>query len=130
MLRTWIKDQDAIYASPVGTRKHRVDVLLREPEMEQQLHELFLQKQEIGRKIGSMWIHHNARLIYATIHPDRVVRIEGKPVQYREFAFSRGWFTAFLKRKSISLRVSLLFFLFFIKFNELYKHQQRKLKSY
>src|SRR5277367_841658 len=33
------------------------------------LYELFLQK----RRIGSMWIHCNVRLIYADIHPDRVV---------------------------------------------------------
>jgi hypothetical protein len=130
MLREWIKDQDAIYASPVGTRKRRVEVLPKEPEMEQRLHKLFLQKREIERRIGSMWIHCNARRIYADIHPDRVVWTEGKPVQYKEFAFSRGWFAAFLKRKNISLRVSLLFFLFFIKFNKLYRHQQRKPRLY
>jgi hypothetical protein len=55
-----------------------------------------------------MWIHCNARLIYADIYPDQVVREEGKPIVYLGFAFSRGWFTAFLKQKNISLRVHLV----------------------
>ena len=109
MLRGWIKDEDAIYATPKGTRKHRVKVLCKEPEMEQRLYALFLSKREIGRRIGYMWIHRNARLIYTDIYPDRVIRTEGKPIKYQEFAFSRGWFTAFLKRHSILLRVSLFY---------------------
>jgi hypothetical protein len=82
MLREWIKDQDAIYATPKGTRKHRVKVLCKELEMEQRLYALFLSKREIGRKIGYMWIHCNARLIYADIYPNWVIQTEGKPVKY------------------------------------------------
>jgi transposase-like protein len=108
MLREWIKDFNNIYASPKYTRKRRVETRPQEPEMEQQLHKSFLQKQSIGRKIGQKWIERNARMIYADIYPDRVAREEGKLTEYNGFRFSRGWFNGFLKRKHISLHVSII----------------------
>jgi hypothetical protein len=76
--------------------------------MEQQLHKSFLQKQSIERKIGQKWIERNARMIYADIYLDQVVREEGKLTEYKGFRFSREWFNGFLKRKHISLRVSII----------------------
>jgi hypothetical protein len=117
MLRGWIKDRDAIYASSKGTKKRRIDVPTKELEMEQRLHELFLAKRKIGRKIGAKWIERNAQLIYANIYPNRIVREEGKLVVYKEFHFSYGWFTAFLKRKGISLQVIPYLFLYIYIYN-------------
>jgi transposase-like protein len=104
MLRDWIRDYDTINASAKGCRKSRPKVSAKEPQMEQELHELFLQKRAIGRKIGSRWFFQNAQLIYGRIYPQRA---EGKHTTYTGFGFSRGWFEGFLKRRSISLRVSL-----------------------
>jgi hypothetical protein len=42
MLREWIKDQDEIYASPIGIWKRRVAILPKHLEMERRLHKLFI----------------------------------------------------------------------------------------
>jgi len=73
MLRTWIRDYDIINASAKGCRKSRLKVSAKEPQMEQELHELFLQKQLIRRKIGARWFGRNACLIYGQIYPQQVV---------------------------------------------------------
>jgi transposase-like protein len=107
MLRDWIRDYDTINASAKGCQKSRLKASAKEPQMEQELHELFLQKRAIRRKIGARWFFRNAQLIYGQIYPQRVVRAEGKHTTYTGFGFSRGWFEGFIKRKNISLRVSL-----------------------
>ena len=114
MLRTWIETYDEINASPKGSQKNRRETAAKEPEMEQQLHKLFVQKRSIGRKISSKWFQRNARIIYSNIYPHRVVRTEGKQTSYTGFAFSRGWFTGFLRRNGISLRVCIFFLILFI----------------
>jgi hypothetical protein len=107
MLRTWIRDYDTINASAKGCRKSRLKVSAKEPQIEQELHKLFLQKRSIGRKIGARWFDRNACLIYSQIYLQQVVRVEGKQTSYTGFGFSHGWFEGFLKRKGISLQVSL-----------------------
>jgi hypothetical protein len=76
--------------------------------MEQRLHKSFLQKRLIRRKIGQKWIERNARMIYTDIYLDQVVREEGKLTEYIGFCFSHRWFNGFLKRKHISLHVSII----------------------
>ena len=49
MLRTWIWTYNEINASPKGSWKNRRNTTPKEPEMEQELHELFVQKRSIGR---------------------------------------------------------------------------------
>jgi hypothetical protein len=53
MLRTWIRTYDEINASSKGSWKNRRNTTVKELEMEQELHELFLQKRSIGRKIDA-----------------------------------------------------------------------------
>jgi hypothetical protein len=57
MLRTWIQAYDEINASTKGCRKARLNVKAKEPQIEQELHDLFLQKRAISRKINSRWLH-------------------------------------------------------------------------
>jgi len=64
MLRTWIWDYDIINASAKGCQKSRLKVSAKEPQIEQELHELFLQKRLIRRKIRACWFDRNACLIY------------------------------------------------------------------
>jgi hypothetical protein len=118
MLRTWIRDYDIINASAKGCQKSRLKVSAKEPQIEQELHKLFLQKRLIRHKIRARWFDQNARLIYGQIYPQRVVRVKGKQTSYTGFSFSRGWFEGFLKRKGISLRVSLFSILFYRKTNK------------
>ena len=47
MLRTWIQMYDEINASPKGSRKNRQRTTPKEPEMEEELHKLFVQKRAI-----------------------------------------------------------------------------------
>jgi transposase-like protein len=53
MLRTWIQTYDEINASSKGSWKNRRNTTLKEPEMEQELHKLFIQKQSTRRKINA-----------------------------------------------------------------------------
>jgi len=73
MLRTWIRTYDKINASSKGSRKNRQNTTPKEPEMEQELHGLFIQKQSIRRKINAKWFQRNARIIYSNRYPHRVV---------------------------------------------------------
>jgi len=65
MLWDWIWDYDTINASAKGCWKSRLKASAKELQMEQELHDLFLQKRAIGRKIGSCWFFRNAQLIYS-----------------------------------------------------------------
>jgi len=60
MLQTWIQTYDKINASVKGCRKARLNVKAKEPQMEQELHNLFLQKRAISCKINSKWLHWQA----------------------------------------------------------------------
>jgi hypothetical protein len=73
MLQTWIRLYDEINASSKGTRKDRRGTTAKQPQIEQKLYELFLQKRLIGRKVRSRWLYRQARIIYGNIYPNRVV---------------------------------------------------------
>jgi len=51
MLCTWIRDYDNINASAKGCQKSGLHVNAKEPQIEQELHKLFLEKQAIRRII-------------------------------------------------------------------------------
>jgi transposase-like protein len=48
MLRSWINDYDKIKASPKGSRKTGCSQPAKEPQMESQLYDLFIEKRSIG----------------------------------------------------------------------------------
>jgi hypothetical protein len=73
--------------------------------MEDRLYALILEKRQVGRKIGENWIRRHARLEFESLWPERVTIVENRKV-FAGMAFSQGWFSAFLKRKRLSLRVS------------------------
>jgi transposase-like protein len=52
MLRTWIQTYNEINASTRGCQKARLNVKAKELQMEQELHNLFLQKRAISCKIN------------------------------------------------------------------------------
>jgi hypothetical protein len=64
---------------------------------------LILEKRQLGRKVGENWIRRNARLEFEKLWPERVTIVEKKNV-FASIVFSNDWFTAFLKRKNLSLR--------------------------
>jgi hypothetical protein len=53
MLQGWIRDYDTIDTSAKGCQKSRLKASAKEPQIEQELYKLFLQKRAIGRKIGA-----------------------------------------------------------------------------
>ena len=74
--------------------------------MERQLHKQFLQKRSISRSIRRKWLDRHAKIIYAQLYPNRVLKVPSQLTQYKGFCFSNGWFCSFVKRKEISLQVS------------------------
>jgi len=71
--------------------------------MEDRLHGLILEKRRIGRKVGENWIRRHARLEFESLWPERVTIVNKRKV-FAGMVFSQGWFSAFLKRKRLSLR--------------------------
>jgi hypothetical protein len=102
-LRRWKKDVDKIRSLHKGSRKGKVSHPAQYPVLEDRLHALILEKRRVGRKVGENWIRRHARLEFERLWPERVTIVEKKKV-FSGMAFSNGWFTAFLKRKHLSLR--------------------------
>jgi hypothetical protein len=104
-LRQWQKNIDKIRSLHKGSRKGKVSHPAQFPEMEDRLHTLILEKRRIGRKVGENWIRRHARLEFERLWPERVTIVEKRKV-FTGMMFSNGWFSAFLKRKRLSLRQS------------------------
>ena len=102
-LRRWKKDIDKIRSLHKGSRKGKVSHSAQFPEMEDRLHGLILEKRRIGRKVGENWIRRHARLEFESLWPERVTIVNKRKV-FAGMVFSQGWFSAFLKRKRLSLR--------------------------
>jgi transposase-like protein len=102
-LRRWKKDVDKIRSLHKGSRKGKLSHPAQFPVLEDRLHALILEKRQLGRKVGENWIRRHARLEFERLWPERVTIVEKKKV-FAGMAFSNGWFTAFLKRKYLSLR--------------------------
>jgi transposase-like protein len=104
-LRKWKKDVDKIHSLHKGSRKGKVSHPAQFPDMEDRLHALILEKRRLSRQVGENWIRRHARLEFESLWPERVTIVENRKV-FASMVFSNGWFSAFLKRKHISLRVS------------------------
>jgi transposase-like protein len=104
-LRRWKKDVDKIRSLYKGSRKGKVSHSAQFPEMEARLHALILEKRRLGRKVAENWIRRHTRLEFESLWPEKVTIVEKKKV-FAGMVFSNGWFSAFLKRKHLSLRVS------------------------
>jgi hypothetical protein len=102
-LRQWQKNIDKIRSLHKGSRKGKVSHPAQFPEMEDRLHTLILEKRQLGRQVSENWIRRHARLEFESLWPERVTIVEKRKV-FSGMAFSNGWFTAFLKRKHLSLR--------------------------
>ena len=102
-LRRWKKNVDKIRSLSKGSRKAIFNHPAQFPVLEDRLHTLILEKRQIGRKVGENWIRRHARVEFERLWPERVTIVEKKKV-FAGMAFSNGWFTAFLKRKHLSLR--------------------------
>jgi hypothetical protein len=73
--------------------------------MEDRLYALILEKRRIGRQVGEKWIRWHTRVEFESLWPERVTIVEKRKV-FSGIAFSKSWFSAFLKRKHLSLRAS------------------------
>ena len=104
-LRKWKKDVDKIRSLHKGSRKGKVSHPAQFPEMEDRLHALILEKRQLGRQVGENWIRRHARLEFESLWPERVTIVEQRKV-FSSIAFSNSWFSAFLKRKHLSLHIS------------------------
>jgi hypothetical protein len=102
-LRRWKKAADKIRSQQKGTRKGILTHPAQFPVLEDRLHTLILEKRQIGRKVGENWIRRHARVEFERLWPERVTIVEKRKV-FAGMAFSNGWFSAFLKRKRLSLR--------------------------
>jgi transposase-like protein len=104
-LRDWKKNVDKIRSLQKGSRKGKLWHPVGFPALEDRLYTLILEKRRLGRSVGEKWIRRHARLEYESLFPERVTIVEGRKV-FSGMAFSNGWFSAFLKRKRLSLRAS------------------------
>jgi hypothetical protein len=102
-LRKWKKDVDKIRSLHKGSRKGKVSHPAQFPKMEGRLHALILEKRRLGRQVSENWIRQHTRLEFESLWPERVTIVEKRKV-FSGIVFSNGWFTAFLKRKHLSLR--------------------------
>jgi transposase-like protein len=103
ILRRWKKNANNIRMLRKGQRKGKLTHPCNFPAMEDRLHTLILEKRKIGRKVGENWIRRNARIEFEKLWPEKVTIVAKKRV-FHGMAFSDGWLTGFLKRKSLSLR--------------------------
>jgi hypothetical protein len=101
-LREWQKDIDKIRSLQKGTRKGKLSHPAQFPVLEDRLHTLILEKRQIGRKVRENWIQQHARVEFERLWPERVTIVEKRKV-FAGIVFSNGWFSAFLKRKRLSL---------------------------
>jgi transposase-like protein len=105
-LRDWKKNIDKIRSlQSKGSRRGTLTHTAHFPVLEDRLHALILEKRRLGRKVGENWIRRHARLEFESLWPERVTIVENRKV-FTGMVFSNGWFSAFLKRKHLSLRVS------------------------
>jgi transposase-like protein len=104
-LRRWQKDVDKIRSLFKGSRRGKLTHAAHFPILEDRLHTLILEKRQIGRKVGENWIRRHARLEFERLWPERVTIVEKRKV-FAGMVFSNGWFSAFLKRKNLTLRQS------------------------
>jgi hypothetical protein len=104
-LRKWQKDIDKIRSLHKGSRKGKLSHPAQYPVLEDRLHALILEKRQIGRHVSEKWIRRYARLEFESLWPEKVTIVERRKV-FAGMAFSNGWFSGFLKRKHLSLRVS------------------------
>jgi hypothetical protein len=105
LLRRWQKDFDKIHSLFKGSRSGKLTHTAHFPILEDGLHTLILEKRQIGRKVGENWIRRHARVEFERLWPERVTIVEKKKV-FAGMAFLNGWFSAFLKRKHVTLRQS------------------------
>jgi transposase-like protein len=103
-LRDWKKNIDKIRSlQSKGSRRSTLTHTAQFPVLEDRLHALILEKRQLGRKVGENWIRRHARVEFERLWPERVTIVEKRKV-FAGMAFSNGWFSAFLKRKRLSLR--------------------------
>ena len=104
-LRRWKEDIDKIRSLHKGSRKGKLSHPAQYPVLEDRLHALILEKRQIDRNVSEKWIRRHARLEFESLWPERVTIVENRKV-FTGMVFLNGWFSAFLKRKYLSLRVS------------------------
>ena len=104
-LHRWQKDIDKICFLFKGSRRGKLTHAAHFPILEDRLYTLILEKRQIGRKVGENWIRRHARVEFERLWPERVTIVEKKKV-FAGMVFSNGWFSAFLKRKHLTLRQS------------------------
>jgi transposase-like protein len=103
-LRDWKKNIDKIRSvQSKGSRRGTLTHTAQFPVLEDGLHVLILEKRQLGRQVGENWIRRHARLEFERLWPERVTTVEKRKV-FAGIVFSNDWFTAFLKRKHLSLR--------------------------
>ena len=103
MLKNWIATQHEIEASKKGTRRIRQGVG-KEPTMESQLTEQFVEARDQGRRINKRWFLYSAKAIYQRLYPDRISRDSEGQIQYAGFKFSMGWFSGYRRRNGVAVR--------------------------
>ena len=84
------KNQKEVKNLTKGTRKDRRNIPAKEPEMKRILNTAFLSRREEGCIIRRQWFLRNARLTYASLHPDKVSKDSAGKLTYNEFKFSSG----------------------------------------
>jgi hypothetical protein len=105
MLRDWVYNKERIKEQKRGSyrSRHRAP-RAHESTIEERLNAAFEAARDKGRKISYKWMIRHARIIYAELHPDRVITHEHGKKMYLGFRFSSGWYNRFRKRYAISLR--------------------------
>ena len=104
MLKKWIKNRQSIMTLEKGQRKHMKGHVAQKPRLEELLYKVIEEKRKIDRTINLRWFMRTARRIYKELYPGRVSRKGNSQWIYAGLKFSNGWFQAFRRRYSVSVR--------------------------
>lgn len=93
----WNKKENEILSMSKNGRSNQSTGICLYPEMEKQLYEKFCERREEGMMVRRIWFRLSSRLIFKEVYPE---------LDHSQFRFSAGWFSGFLGRWGISLRVT------------------------
>jgi hypothetical protein len=94
-INKWKQDEERLIEAKGKTKRIRQKGVGRWPLLEKQLVKLFAERRLAGRVVRRRWFERTAKQIHAELYPHSA----GK------FCFSNGWFSRFLARNEITMRV-------------------------
>ena len=95
MLQHWLQDEDTILQLRVGQKKDSKGRPAKLSELEQKLHDSFMELRKLGKKIRRAWFLVEGRRLYREIYPGNVYTDPVTKTKRYPFKFSNTWFARF-----------------------------------